>query len=210
MRRSFRVPSALVCVLVISAVAGCGGDDDAGSDIVAAPDPGTRVSADQFRTGFASETGVELTASDFPGETVLLGFDDDGDPMASSDAETAFVEEFGTAQIYVVEPDGDPELILDAVTGESRDDTPVESGGDTVRLITNVAEPDADGVIWTRQCVRYEKQTVVERVLVDRHQALRAERHRQLDGNERRTGRGGFEARPGRLGNCRRRLIPAA
>jgi len=158
MRRSFRVPAALVCVLVIFAVAGCGGDDDAGSDILAAPDPGTRVSADQFRTGFASETGVELTASDFPGETVLLGFDDDGDPMASSDAETAFVEEFGTAQIYVVEPDGDPETILDAVTGESRDDTPVESGGDTVRLITNVAEPDADGVIWTRQCVRYEDQ----------------------------------------------------
>ena len=158
MRRSFPVLAALVCVLAIAAVVGCGGEDDGGSDTVAAPDPATRVSADQFRTGFAEETGIELTASDFPGDTVLLGFDDDGDPMASSDAETAFVEEFGTVQIYVVEPGGDPELILDAVTGESRDDTPVESGGDTVRLITNVAEPDADGVVWTRQCVRYEKQ----------------------------------------------------
>lgn len=149
----------LVCVLAIATFTGCGGGDDAGSGTTADPDPTASVTVDQFRTGFAEQTGIELTADDFPGETVILGFDDDGDAMKYSEAETAFIDEYGTAQIYIVEPGGDPELIFEAVTGKGLDEAPFESGGDTVRLVTKIAdEPDADGVIWVEQCVRYEKQ----------------------------------------------------
>jgi hypothetical protein len=159
MRRSGLIPLTLACVIAVSSFASCGGGDDAGSGSTADPDPTTSVTVEQFKAGFADQTGIELTADDFPGDTVLLQFDDDGDVMKISEAEAAFMDEYGTAQIYVVEPGGDPEMIFDVVTGKAMDDAPVESGGDTVRLVTNVAdEPDADGVIWVEQCVRYENQ----------------------------------------------------
>ena len=159
MRRPLLIPLTLGCVYAIATFAGCGGNGDTDSGTSANIDPSTSVSVDQFKAGFAEQTGVELTADDFPGETSILGFDDDGDAMSSSDAESAFIDEYGTVQIYVVEPDGDPDMIFDVVTGESLDDAPVESGGDTLRLVTKVAdEADADGVIWVERCVRYEQQ----------------------------------------------------
>jgi hypothetical protein len=159
MKRSVLIPLALACVFAVATLAGCGGGDDAGSGASADPDPTTSVSVEQFKAGFAEQTGVELTAEDFPGDTVLLEFDDDGDAFKMSEAEAAYIEEYGTAQIYVVEPGVDPEMIFDVVTGGNLDEAPVESGSDTVRLVTNIAdEPDADGVIWVEQCVRFEDQ----------------------------------------------------
>ncbi len=157
MRLHFPIPTTLLCVFTIAAFAGCGGDDDPGSGTVSDPDPTTTVTVEQFVSGFADQTGVELSSEDFPGDAVLLGFDDDGEAFEFSEAETEFIDEYGTAQIFVVETGGDPEMILDAVTGQGLDESPVELGGDTVRLVTKVADkPDADGVIWVRQCVRYE------------------------------------------------------
>jgi len=151
MRRSLKTPLALVGVFVVAAFAGCGGGEDFDST--------DSVTVEQFKTGFSEQTGVELTAEDFPGDTVILSLDDDGDALKFSEAETEFMEEYGTAQIYVVEAGGDPEMIFDVVAGKSLSDAPVESGGDTVRLVTKVAdEPDADGVIWVERCVRYENR----------------------------------------------------
>ncbi len=160
MRYSLKTLLALPVLVAAVGLGACGGSDDPGpaTTTTADPDQTASVTVEQFESGFADATGTRLTPRDFPGGAVLFSFDDDGDVMQTSEAEAAFIEEFGTAQIYVVEPDGDPQIILDAVTGESRDDTPVESGGDTVRLVTKVAEPDGDGVIWSEQCVRYEKQ----------------------------------------------------
>lgn len=159
MRRFSPFAPALLCVFAVVVFTGCGGDDETGSTAAAEPDPATTVSVEQFRTGFSEQTGIELTASDFAGEAVLLGFDDDGDAMEFSEAETAFQDEYASAQIFVVESGGDPDQIFDVVTGKGRDEASLESGGDTLRLITTIAdEPDADGVIWTEQCLRYEKR----------------------------------------------------
>lgn len=155
MRPLLRIPTALVCVLALAAFTGCGGDG--GSDSAGDPDPNAKVTVDQFVTGFNDETGIELSPDDLPGGAVLLGFDEDGDVTEFSPAEIGFQEEFGTAQIYVVTADGDPDMIFETVVGEPGKGEPIRSGGDTVRLDRTVAgKPDVDGVIWSKQCVRYE------------------------------------------------------
>ena len=162
MRQQFRIAvrllAAMVCAFALAAVTGCG--DDGGSGAVVDPDPDTTVTVDQFVSGFSDETGIELTPDELPGGAVLLRFDDDGNESEFSQAETEFQQEYGSSQIYVVTADGDPDMIFDAVVGEPGKGEPIRSGGDTVRLDRSVADkPDADGVIWARQCVRYEKDS---------------------------------------------------
>jgi ABC-type glycerol-3-phosphate transport system substrate-binding protein len=133
MRRSRTTSFSFACLLAVAAFAGCGGDDGAGPDSGAStgPGPATTVTVEEFKQGFAEQTGVELAARDFPGDTTLLQFDDDGEAMEVSEAEAAFAEEYGNAQIYIVGPSGDVEQIFDVVTGESQSEEPVESGGTT-------------------------------------------------------------------------------
>lgn len=151
-------PLTLVGVLAVTAFVGCGGGGDAGSGTTGA-DPTASVTVEQFKAGFAEQTGIELTPDDFPGDTVLLQFDDDGEAAEVSEAEAAFLDEYGAAQIYVVEADGDPDMILDVLTGENADEAPVEVGGEKVRLVTKIAEePDADGVVWVERCIRSEEK----------------------------------------------------
>ncbi len=151
----------------IGVFAGCGGDDGGNSDsggttggsgAAVEVDPTSTLTVEQFTSGFADETGFELTSESFPGGARTLSFDEDGDAMTLTEAETGFFEEFGAPQIYLVEADGDPDLVFDAVVGEPGKGEPIESGGDTVRLDREVSEePDADGIVWSEQCVTYEK-----------------------------------------------------
>jgi hypothetical protein len=156
--------------VAIAVITGCGGGDGGASDggvpdgqgsaAAIAVDPSTTVTVDQFKRGFTDETGFELTANSFPGGAQLLTFDDDGDLMTVSEAESAFFDEFGTPQIYVVAADGDPDLIFDVVVGEPGKGEPVEFGDDMARIDRTVSgQPDADGIIWSEQCVVYEKDS---------------------------------------------------
>lgn len=161
MRQSLRTVPAILFVLVIGVFAGCGGDDGGSGGDSAGPavvEPTATVSVEQFKSGFADETGFELTSEPFPGDSQTLSFDDDGDLMTISEAETDFIDEFGIPQIYLVDPDGDTDMIFDLVVGEPGGGEPTEFGGDMARLDRKVFEkPDADGVIWSKECVRFEK-----------------------------------------------------
>ncbi len=149
--------AALLSTLAITLAAGCGGDDSTPPEDVQEPAANVEVTVDEFKSGFADETGFDLTADDFPGGAKLLSFDEDGEIMELSEAETEFQNEFGTAQIYVVE-DGDPAFILNVAVGKTEKGDFADLGDDRVALDKTVAsQPDENGVIWTRQCVRYEK-----------------------------------------------------
>jgi hypothetical protein len=154
------LPGKLLAVLALAAVstatglAGCGGGDENPTTGIASD---VRTSVAGFKSGFADATGVRLNRSDLPGGAVLLSAGRDGDGTDVTNQESAFLRDYGNARIYVVE-DGDPDLIFSTATGRSGTSTPVESGGDTVSISTDVKEPDDEGVVWSRNCVNYEKQ----------------------------------------------------
>jgi hypothetical protein len=145
-----RMGIGLAVVASLALVGGCGGDDNT-------VPPDTQVSVGGFSEGFAAATGLTLKPEELPGGASLLvpGGSDGSD---ASGKEVEFLREYGNARIYVVE-DGDPDLVYEASVGENGTSRPTRTGDDLVSIETEVAtEADDDGVVWTRNCVRYEKQ----------------------------------------------------
>jgi hypothetical protein len=154
LRKAIAAATAVSLAVLVATGCGGGGEDQSGD-----PADDVRVSVTDFKDAFAGETGLDLAARDLPGGVKLLALDQDGDPMNATRGEVEFLREYGNAQIYLVE-DGDPELIFETARGETGRSEPAASGGDTVTIASEVAEePDGDGVIWTRNCVEYEKKS---------------------------------------------------
>jgi hypothetical protein len=140
--------------LVALALAGCGGGEDGNE-----PSADAQASVKAFSESFSADTGLNLEAEQLPGGAKLLVLDRNGDASEVTQDEAEYLSRFGNAQIYLVD-EGDPDVIFEAATGQTGKSRPATTGGDTVSINSEVAdEPDEDGVIWTRNCVEYEKKT---------------------------------------------------